>query len=389
MLLDIRPNKTKRQKHIYKNLLGFKTVLNNFGNIFILYRRYSIKMKESEQESLISQAQSNNRDSFDEKEEEILSEINQTKKRYLSIDLFRGLAIVGMVFVNIVSKFDNVPDWSKHAADYGLTYVDLVAPFFIFAIALTYKMSFDRYLKREGYVKTYTKFIVRYGALVGFGFIGSVGSFATDGTKFSWGVLQAIGYAGIFTLFFIILPRIVRFVIGIGTLADLNLLDSHGGVIGGIGYAALLLIGTAIIDVFGEKKKLPILISGVVFSIFGTAVHFIWKFYGVPLYGGISKERMTPSYVSLTLGLGAILFWLIWYLFDKKEITKGKSYFLQTFGRNAFFLYLFHHLLILLATLYLPQNSHVALVIFVAVMNVGILWLLAFMMDKNKIYIVL
>ena len=66
------------------------------------------------------------------------------------------------------------------------------------------------------------------------------------------------------------------------SLADLNLLDSHGGVIGGIGYAALLLIGTAIIDVFSEKRKLSILISGVVFSIVGTAVHFIWKFYGIP-----------------------------------------------------------------------------------------------------------
>ncbi len=366
-------------------------------------------MKESGQESLISHTHSNNTHSSEEKEEETLIEMDQKKKRYLSIDLFRGLAIVGMVFVNILSEFENTPSWSKHAVDYGLTYVDLVAPFFIFAIALTYKMSFDRYLKREGYVKTYTKFVVRYGALVGFGFIGSIGSFATEGIQFSWGVLQAIGYAGIFTLFFIILPRIVRFIIGIGTLvayqfilmievnvegvlislADLNLLDSHGGVIGGIGYAALMLIGTAIVDVFGEKRKLPILVSGIVFSIVGTAVHYIWKFYGIPQYGGISKERITPSYVSVTLGLGAILFWLIWYLFDKKEITKGKSYFLQTFGRNAFFLYIFHHLLILLATLYLPQNSHVALVIFVAVMNVGILWLIAFMMDKNKIYVVL
>ncbi len=366
-------------------------------------------MKAEEQDSLINSSQPTIVDSSVDEELNNLEEINLKKKRYLSIDLFRGLTIVAMVFVNTLSEFDNVPAWSKHAVDYGLTYVDLVAPFFIFAIALTYKMSFDRSLKREGYVKTYTKFVVRYGALAGFGFIGSVGSFNDEGLQFSWGVLQAIGYAGIFTLFFIILPRIVRFVIGIGTLvayqfilmievevegvlrslAYLNLHDSHGGVIGGIGYASLLLIGTAIIDVFSEKRKLPILISGVVFSIAGTAVHFIWQFYGIPLYGGISKERMTPSYVSLTLGLGAILFWLIWYLFDKREITKGKSYFLQTLGRNAFFLYIFQHLLILLATLYLPQNSHVALVIFVAVMNVGILWLLAFMMDRNKIYIVL
>ena len=345
-----------------------------------------------------------------EKDEE-LEERKSTpeKKRYLSIDLFRGLAIVGMVFVNILSEFDNTPKWSKHAVDYGLTYVDLIAPFFIFAIALTYKMSFDRYLKREGYVKTYTRYVVRYGALVGFGTIGSLSVFTTEGIMFSWGVLQAIGYAGIFTLFFIILPRIVRFVIGIGTLvsyqfilnisvevegvlmtlADLNLLDEHGGVIGGIGYAALMLIGTAIIDIFGERRKITILISGIVFSIIGTTIHYIWKFYDVPLYGGLSKERMTPSYVCLTLGLGAVLFWLIWYLFDEKAITKGKSKILQPIGKNALFLYILHPLFILLATLYLPQDSHAALVMFVGAINVVIIWLIAVWMDKKQVYIVI
>ncbi|MHA1774745.1 MAG: hypothetical protein ACTSXO_11580 [Candidatus Heimdallarchaeota archaeon] len=31
------------------------------------------------------------------------------KKRYLSIDLFRGLAIVGMVFVNTLTVFTTTP----------------------------------------------------------------------------------------------------------------------------------------------------------------------------------------------------------------------------------------------------------------------------------------
>ena len=333
----------------------------------------------------------------------------QEKKRYLSIDLFRGLAIVGMVFVNILSEFDNTPAWSKHAVEYGLTYVDLIAPFFILAISLTYKMSFDSNLKREGYVKTYTRFARRYGALVGFGMIGSVYIFTSDGIKFGWGVLQAIGYAGLFTLFFIILPRIVRFILGIGTLvsyqfilninvdiegsimtlADLNLLDEHGGVIGAIGYAALMLLGTAIIDDFRKTKKVLILIGGIIFTAIGTTIHYIWKFYGVLLYGGLSKERMTISYVLLTLGLGAALFWLIWYLFDRREITKGKSIILQPYGRNAIFLYIIHPLLILFSTLYLPQNSHAALVMFVATLNVAVLWLIAFFMHRKSVYIVI
>jgi predicted acyltransferase len=336
-------------------------------------------------------------------------ETNQEKKRYLSIDLFRGLAIIGMVFVNIISNFENTPAWSKHAIDYGLTYVDLIAPFFIFAISLTYKMSFDGTFKREGYVKAYTRFARRYGALVGFGFIGSVYIFTDEGIKFTWGVLQAIGYAGLFTMFFIVLPRIIRLIIGIGTLvgyqfilnirvevegvimtlSDLNLLDEHGGVIGTIGYAALMLIGTAIIDDFRIRKKLPILISGFVFIAIGVSIHYIWKFQGIPLYGGLSKERMTVSYVCLTLGLGAALFWLIWFLFDKKDITKGKSRILQPFGRNAIFLYIIHPLLILFTTLYLPLNSHAALVMFVSAANVAVLWSVAFFLDNKGVYIVI
>ncbi len=343
------------------------------------------------------------------------AEINETndvktkKIRYLSIDLFRGLAIVGMIFVDIIAPFDRVPAWSKHAVDYGLTYVDLIAPFFIFAIGLTYKMSFDRTLEREGYVKTYTRFARRYGALAGFGFIGSIHLITNEGMKFSWGVLQAIGYAGLFTMFFIILPRVVRLIIGIGTLVgyqfilnitievesvmmtigDLNLLDVHGGIIGGIGFGAMLLITTAIIDIFNEKKKFPILINSVAFTAVGIIIHFIWKVYGYPLYGGISKERMTPSYVALTIGLSALLFYLIWYLFDKKDISKGKSIILQPFGRNALFLYIIHPLFILLATLYLPQTTHGALVMFIAAVNVFIIWLLAVWMNRKQVYIVI
>ncbi|MHA2255838.1 MAG: heparan-alpha-glucosaminide N-acetyltransferase domain-containing protein, partial [Candidatus Heimdallarchaeaceae archaeon] len=93
-----------------------------------------------------------------DKSEKVEVSLEEKKIRFLSIDLFRGLAIVGMIFVNILSEFDNTPSWSKHAVDYGLTYVDLIAPFFIFAISLTYKMSFDSTLKREGYVKAYTRF---------------------------------------------------------------------------------------------------------------------------------------------------------------------------------------------------------------------------------------
>ena len=142
-----------------------------------------------------------------------LNEVQQPpkKERYLSIDVFRGFAVLAMMFVNTLAEFSTTPSWTKHADDFGLTYVDLVAPFFILAIALTYKMSFNSSLRKEGRIKTYTKFIRRYGAFLGFGFLGSL-LIAPTGIDFGWGVLQAIGLAGIFTAFFIEIPKLYRLI---------------------------------------------------------------------------------------------------------------------------------------------------------------------------------
>ncbi|MCG3252724.1 MAG: hypothetical protein H7648_02665, partial [Candidatus Heimdallarchaeota archaeon] len=50
--------------------------------------------------------------------DEPVDEIKE-KIRYMSIDVFRGLAIAAMIFVNTISPFENTPAWSKHAIDFG------------------------------------------------------------------------------------------------------------------------------------------------------------------------------------------------------------------------------------------------------------------------------
>ena len=50
--------------------------------------------------------------------------------------MFRGLAIVLMILANFLAGAAVVPGWLKHAPDAGLTVIDLIAPFFIFAIGL-------------------------------------------------------------------------------------------------------------------------------------------------------------------------------------------------------------------------------------------------------------
>lgn len=59
--------------------------------------------------------------------------------RVLSIDVFRGIIIFTMVFVNELSGIANVPQWMKHLpanAD-GMTFVDLVFPAFLFIVGMS------------------------------------------------------------------------------------------------------------------------------------------------------------------------------------------------------------------------------------------------------------
>lgn len=59
--------------------------------------------------------------------------------RVLSIDVFRGIIIFTMVFVNELAGIADVPQWMKHLpADVnGMTFVDLVFPAFLFIVGMS------------------------------------------------------------------------------------------------------------------------------------------------------------------------------------------------------------------------------------------------------------
>lgn len=59
--------------------------------------------------------------------------------RVLSIDVFRGITIFTMVFVNELAGIANIPQWMKHlpANVDGMTFVDLVFPAFLFIVGMS------------------------------------------------------------------------------------------------------------------------------------------------------------------------------------------------------------------------------------------------------------
>ncbi|KXZ27361.1 MULTISPECIES: acyltransferase family protein [Leptospira] len=65
----------------------------------------------------------------------------QNKNRVLSLDLFRGMTVAGMILVNNPGSWSFIYSPLKHAKWNGCTPTDLVFPFFLFAVGMSIQLS--------------------------------------------------------------------------------------------------------------------------------------------------------------------------------------------------------------------------------------------------------
>jgi predicted acyltransferase len=315
-------------------------------------------------------------------------------KRISSIDQFRGFAILTMVLANYMGGVLVIPAWLKHAPDVGLTVIDLIAPFFIFAIGLTYGLSFQRRLERDGAFSAYSHFLTRFLAIVGLGAIISAGETAIgeNPSGVDWGVLQAIGMAGLITLVVIRLPSVWRWIIGAAILVvyqvildhfllTLTARSPHGGLFGSLDWGAMMILSTALADMFHAegllKKAFPWASLGVL--VIGIALAFL-----IP----VSKSRVSVSYVLISLGVSALLVLAFQWL---SERFNWQGRFLVVWGKNPLVLYFLHYLLI--GIVFIPgipviyQQAPLWLALIEMVVLVGGISVVAYWMDHKKIVI--
>jgi predicted acyltransferase len=299
-------------------------------------------------------------------------------KRLSSIDQFRGFAILLMVLVNFLAGAKIVPDWIKHAPDIGLTLADLVAPFFIFAIGLTYGISLRRRWQSQGWKKTLAHFLRRWLALIGIGFILTAGEIALISPGMTnWGVLQAIGVAGLIALPFLLLSRwywralggvallaIYQFLLDHFWLA--NILGSpHGGFYGSLGWAGMMILSAALADLFFARQPQVLVDSFLSVSqqrektvprstkipFWGAVLTVLWIGILLGLIVPISKNRVSISYVLVSLGVSGLFFLLFHYFADRHGLDLT---FLTIWGQNPLLLYVIH--LVLLGFVALVPN---------------------------------
>ena len=90
-------------------------------------------------------------------------------ERILSIDIFRGLTIFMMVFVNELAAVSGIPVWMKHvAADVnGMTFVDVVFPAFLFIVGMSIPYAASNRLAKDPSRLSFWKHIlIRTGGLI-------------------------------------------------------------------------------------------------------------------------------------------------------------------------------------------------------------------------------
>jgi heparan-alpha-glucosaminide N-acetyltransferase len=94
--------------------------------------------------------------------------------RIASIDVFRGLTMMVMIFVNDLSGVRGLPWWTYHAhmQQDAMTYVDMVFPFFLFIVGMSMPIAIASRLKRNpSYVALWLHILSRSIALVVLGLI--------------------------------------------------------------------------------------------------------------------------------------------------------------------------------------------------------------------------
>ena len=320
---------------------------------------------------------------------------DKLKLRFLSIDVFKGLTVVLMVFVNTLAIYENVPSWSKHAGDFGLTYVDLIAPFFVFMLALNMNMSYQKRKEKFGRKKAMLRHIRRFLIFIGIGFFLTI-YIGPDGFYFRWGTFQVLGLSGLLLLPLIELKPFLKLSVAIIIMILHQLIlftplssiiyDSiEGGIFGALSWGSMMILSSFLAESLTkgkDKVKNYFLFGGLICLVLGFGFGFIL---------GISRAYISLPYIIVSVGIASLIYYLMYYIFEvwanNHEFVKKEKFF-SIVGKNAFMLYLIHVVIVYSIYQIIPLNIYSVIIFSISFVNVAIIWFIAFYMNKFKMFIV-
>ena len=306
-------------------------------------------------------------------------------KRLESIDQFRGFAILSMILVNFLAHLDATPSFLRHAGKYGFTFADLVAPFFLFSVGLVSQESLNRAIQRMGSFRGYVRLIKRNVLLIIIGIAGSM--LMKLRIEFSWGILQAIGLAGIITLPFTISKPLRKVllcffvftfysILGVA-IPEVIMLGKHGGPQGAFMWAQCILLGEIAASLISRRA-----INQNIYKLLTYAIILILIGVLASNFILISKPALTPSYIVLSSGLSCLAF-VVFFLLSEQFNIKVPT--LSEMGRNALLIFILHYLLIKIFRAIISNNFEGALTGCISIIltcAITAVWL-----HKKKLYL--
>jgi predicted acyltransferase len=138
-----------------------------------------------------------------------------------------------------------------------------------------------------------------------------------------------------------------------------------------------------------NDKRKYFLMGGALFMIIGLITSFFWR---------ISRGYMTLPYVFISVGASSILYYMLYLLFEQRGRNPPfkNEKILSPSGKNAFILFLIHIITLYIfyeaipfLYVFLAEDLKWVVVIFFALLNVCIILLIGYILDKCKIYLVI
>jgi predicted acyltransferase len=375
--------------------------------------------------------------------------ITQQGQRSLSLDVFRGLTVAGMILVNTPGSWEYVYAPLRHAPWNGCTPTDLVFPFFLFAVGNALSFSIGKY-QSLGSGKAVQKILTRSALIFAIGLLlnwfpfvrlqeGEFVAKSLENLRI-FGVLQriALAYLGGALIVHFFKPR-AAFIIGcilliaywiiLETFGDLTLegnavLPLDRWLIGENhmykGYYSDILKSNIAFDPEGLLSAIPA-ITSVVFgflagsyirkngSSYSTIAHLL--FTGMLLIFAalcwdlvfpINKPIWSSSYVLYTTGLALTVLSMILFVVEMKNY-RGWTNVFTLFGKNPLFIFVMSGVIVKIYALirigdtgmygalykyvFQPIGGDYFGSLLFALFHVALLLLLAWFLDRKKIYI--